>query len=231
MKTEFHAARPDVLAFDVYGTLIDPDSLSETLRPVLGNDAESVSAAWRARQLTLAFRRGLMGRYVDFAVCTADALRAVLAEQGHEVDEQTRQDWMDAYGALPAHDDAAEGLRSLRGQGIRLVAFSNGTEAAMKNVLANAGLLELFDELVSVDDIKRFKPDPQVYLHLLRRMNSEPSRTWLVSSNAWDIQGARHTGLGAAWIKRSHTAIEDEDLKPLVTVSSLVYLSDALPPS
>lgn len=218
-----------LLAFDVYGTLINPYAMADILRPTLGEQAESVAAQWRASQLQLSFRRGLMGRYVEFSVCTRDALDVAIAAQGVEVASSTRDDWMDAYSSLPAFEEVDGALASLVSTGYRCVAFSNGTEGAMQEVLENAGLAHHFEALVSVDDIKRFKPDPVVYHHLTRRMNVAHENAWLVSSNNWDIQGARHAGLKAAWIHRDKTAlIEDSSLGPNLEVERLDELTDKL---
>ncbi|REC94199.1 haloacid dehalogenase type II [Kushneria indalinina] len=218
-----------LLAFDVYGTLINPSAMAEVLRPTLNEQAESVAAQWRASQLQLAFRRGLMGRYVEFSVCTRDALDVAIAAQDVEVDASTRDEWLAAYSRLPAFEEVDAALASLVASGYRCVAFSNGTENAMQEVLGNAGLAHHFEALVSVDDIKRFKPDPVVYHHLARRMNVAHDNAWLVSSNNWDIQGARHAGLKAAWIHRDKTAlIEDPSLAPDIEVERLDELAQKL---
>lgn len=215
------------LAFDVYGTLIDPDALIDELRPVLGDSAAAVARAWRMKQLELAFRRGLMGRYDDFATCTRDALKATLIAHGHEVDDGIQARWLGAHARLPAFAEVANGLDALGRAGYRRVAFSNGTSDAMRTVLGNAGLLDYFDALVSVDEIKRFKPDPAVYHHLARRCGVSHTALWLVSSNGWDVQGAAHAGLKTAWIKRDPRAvIEDEALRPQLEVTQLEELAD-----
>ncbi|OHV10566.1 haloacid dehalogenase type II [Kushneria phosphatilytica] len=217
------------LAFDVYGTLIDPYALADELRPQLGERAETVAAAWRASQLQLSFRRGLMGRYDDFSVCTRHGLDVALAAHAPEIDESTREAWMAAYARLPAFDEVAGALVELRQQGYRRVAFSNGSHDAMRTVLGNAGLLDHFDDLVSVDEVKRFKPDPAVYHHLARRMQAAHDRLWLISSNNWDVQGARHVGLNAAWVQRDPTAlIEDSALEPNFRIDSLSELPKML---
>lgn len=218
-----------LLAFDVYGTLINPNAMAEVLRPTLEDQAESVAAQWRASQLQLSFRRGLMGRYVEFSVCTRDALDVAIAAHELEVDTRTRDDWMKAYSRLPAFEEVDGALASLVSAGYRCVAFSNGTEKAMREVLENAGLFHHFEALVSVDDIKRFKPDPVVYHHLSRRMEVAHDHAWLVSSNNWDIQGARHAGMKAAWIHRDRTAlIEDPSLAPNLEVNRLDELAEKL---
>lgn len=218
-----------LLAFDVYGTLINPGAMADMLRPTLGDSAEAVAAQWRTSQLQLAFRRGLMGRYVEFSVCTRDALDVAIAAHGVEVDADTRDEWMSEYSRLPAFGEVDGALASLVAAGYRCVAFSNGTERAMQEVLGNAGLDRHFEALVSVDDVRRFKPDPVVYHHLARRMNVAHEHARLVSSNNWDIQGACHAGLKAAWIHRDKTAlIEDPALAPDIEVERLDELAREL---
>ena len=56
--------------------------------------------------------------------------------------------------------------------------------------------------MISVDDVKSYKPDPAVYLDLVDRGGQPADHTWLVSSNAWDVLGAKSAGLRAAWVRR-----------------------------
>src|ERR1035441_7191013 len=78
-----------VLAFDVYGTLIDPFHMEEHLRPVFGDRAREASELWRSKQLEYSFRRALMKKYQDFNHCTAQALRFVCAQLGASISEET----------------------------------------------------------------------------------------------------------------------------------------------
>src|SRR5579863_9958429 len=64
-----------VLAFDVYGTLIDPFRIEEHLRAVFGDKAKEATELWRSKQLEYSFRRALMRKYKNFDVCTAQALQ------------------------------------------------------------------------------------------------------------------------------------------------------------
>lgn len=76
-------------------------------------------------------------------------------------------------------------------------------------MLENAGLLSLLDDIVSVDEVKTFKPDPAAYAHAVRRLGQRTNRTWLISSNTWDIIGAKNAGLHTTWIRRSPEAVFD----------------------
>ena len=62
------------LAFDVYGTLVDPSGMAKHLADDLGIEAASFADLWREKQLEYSFRRGLMHNYADFSICTSDAL-------------------------------------------------------------------------------------------------------------------------------------------------------------
>lgn len=72
------------IAFDIYGTLIDIQAVLARLIELVGNKAPAISRAWRQKQLEYSFRRGLMGDYCDFSVCTRQALIFACNEQGIE---------------------------------------------------------------------------------------------------------------------------------------------------
>ncbi|MCP5159405.1 MAG: haloacid dehalogenase type II [Gammaproteobacteria bacterium] len=215
------------LGFDVYGTLVDPLALAETLRALVGEQAVPFAGLWRAKQLEYSFRRGLMRRYVDFDVCTRQALRCTQQTLHCELPESDQDRLMEAYLYLPMFPEVAASLNALKLQSLQLVAFSNGVEASIRALLANAGVLPLLEDVVSVDDLRTFKPDPEVYAYLARRTGRAPNQTWLVSSNAWDVIGAKAAGLRAVWVKRQPDMVFDPwDVEPDVTVSRLDELPD-----
>lgn len=218
------------LAFDVYGTLIDPSDVTRQLRVALGDQAEAFYLRWRDKQLEYSFRRGLMDAYVDFAQCTREALAFTCASTRAPLDKQLQQQLLDAWSSLPAFADSAAGLQRLQQQGARLFAFSNGSQAAVSALLAQAGLAACFEEVVSVEAVRSFKPAPVVYRHLLRRTGSAADATWLISSNPFDVLGAQHAGLRSVWVKRSAEACFDPwGVEPDLQVAGLLELAERLP--
>ncbi|MCG7200127.1 haloacid dehalogenase type II [Marinobacter pelagius] len=216
------------LAFDVYGTLVDPMGMSDLLEQDAGDRAESVAALWREKQLEFSFRKGLMKAYEDFGVCTRQALRYAMANHKLELSQKREDELMAAYLALPAFDDSLPALQSLKGK-YPLFAFSNGSYPALEKVLGHNNLLEQFDGLVSVDDIKSFKPDPAVYTYARRATGAWDQPLCLVSSNAWDVIGARAAGLKAIWVQRdSDKVFEDWGIEPTAVINSLSELPSAL---
>lgn len=212
------------LAFDVYGTLVDPMGMSDLLRQDAGDQAESVAALWREKQLEFSFRKGLMKAYEDFGVCTRQALRYAMATLKLELSQEREDELMTAYLALPAFEDSLPALQALKGK-YPLFAFSNGSYPALEKVLGHNNLLDQFDGLVSVDDIKSFKPDPAVYTYARRATGAWDRPLCLVSSNAWDVIGARAAGLQAIWVQRdSDKVFEDWGIEHSAVISSLSLL-------
>lgn len=216
------------LAFDVYGTLVDPMGMSRLLAQDAGDRAEAVAALWREKQLEFSFRKGLMKVYEDFGACTRQALRYAMATHKLPLAEDRENALMAAYLSLPAFDDALPALKGLKGD-YPLFAFSNGSYPALEKVLGHNQLLDQFDGLVSVDDIKSFKPDPAVYTHARRATGAWDQPLCLVSSNAWDVIGARAAGLLAVWVKRDPDKVfEDWGIQPSAVINSLSELKSAL---
>lgn len=219
-----------VIGFDIYGTLVDPLEMNEHLRPVVGEDlSERFSELWRNKQIEYTFRRGLMQRYEDFDTCTRQAL--VFAARALEVDlsEQDREKLIEEYKNLKPFPDVIPGIEAMKAKGHTLVAFSNGVEATARALLDRAGVLRHLENVISVDDVKTFKPDPEVYHYLARRLERAPEETWLVSSNPFDVIGAKAAGLLAAWIKRKPDAQFDPwEIEPDLVVPDLEALAEKL---
>jgi 2-haloacid dehalogenase len=201
--------RPSVLAFDVYGTLIDPFQMEDHLRAVFGARAKEATELWRSKQLEYSFRRALMKKYENFDVCTAQALRYVSRQLDVRLGEEALRKLLDEYLRLPAYPDVAEALAELEGRGFKMVACTNGTERAVRELLERAGVLARFRGIVSVDPIRTFKPDRAVYEYLAAQVRAEKETICLISSNPFDVIGAKACGLRTAWVQRDPKKIFD----------------------
>jgi 2-haloacid dehalogenase len=219
----------EILAFDVYGTLIDPFHMEEHLRPAFGDDAKQASELWRNKQIEYSFRRGLMKKYVPFDVCTAQALRFVGAQLGVSISEKAHSKLMEKYLELPAYPDVTSTLSELAAQGFQIAACSNGTENAVRRLLDRAEILSRFSKIVSVDPIRAFKPDPAVYEYLVGELHARRDLVWLISSNPFDVIGAKACGLRTAWVQRDpKRAFDPWEFAPDLVVSSLAELPEKL---
>jgi len=217
------------IAFDVYGTLIDTQGVVANLEQMIGAKAKDFSRTWREKQLEYSFRRGLMQNYVNFGVCTSQALNYTCQYYGTLLTEQQKAELLASYSTLPAFEDVREGLNRLNAENSRLYAFSNGSASAVEDLLTNAKIRKFFDGVVSCDDLKTFKPNPAVYSHFLRESGSLGSEAWLVSSNPFDVIGAVSAGIRSAWVQRStETVFDPWDIEPTITINSLLELDGRL---
>jgi 2-haloacid dehalogenase len=218
-----------VLVFDVYGTLIDPFRMEEHVRAVFGEKAKEATALWRSKQLEYSFRRAAMKKYVNFDVCTAQALRFVCGQFGISVEEETLRNLLEKYLQLPAYPDVPGALTKLEELGFKLVACSNGTGSAVRTLLDRAGVLSRFSEIVSVEPLRTFKPDPAVYEYLAARVKTEKERVWLISSNPFDVIGAKACGLRTVWVQRDpKKAFDPWEFEPDLVVQGLEELPGKL---
>lgn len=209
--------------FDAYGTLFDVHSAVRRHAAALGPKAEPVSLLWRARQLEYSWVRSLAGRYVDFWQVTTDALDHALAAHG-VADPALRASVLDAYLGLDAFAEVPSVLTALRDAGIATGILSNGSPMMLDRVVKSAALAGLLDGVVSVDELRVYKPDPRVYALACERFGVAPEEVAFVSSNAWDAAGAAVAGFRAHWIDRTGQPGEYADFGPAVPLADLSTL-------
>jgi HAD superfamily hydrolase (TIGR01509 family) len=128
--------------------------------------------------------------------------------------------------SLPAYDDVADGLDAL-GE-TPLAVLSNGTRDGLKALVENAGLTSRFHHLLSADQVERYKPAPEIYAHAANTFGAQTGRVLLVSSNEWDVAGAKLAGMAAAWVARGREPAWLLGVEADVTVADLTELAGAL---
>ena len=217
------------LAFDVYGTLIDTSGVYQSLQQMIGEYATPFMQTWRGKQLEYSFRRGLMNKHVDFSIVTLQALDYTCLFYSISLPKSQRAALMEEYKVLPAFSDVNEALNDLKKTDYRLFAFSNGSYKAVEGLLKQAKIIDLFDGIVSCEAVNMFKPNPMVYQHFNNTTNSEPTKTWLISGNPFDVLGAISYGMKGAWVRRKSDSIFDPwGIDPTITIQSLKELTFSL---
>ncbi|MGG5254402.1 haloacid dehalogenase type II [Neobacillus sp. SM06] len=200
------------LVFDVYGTLFNVHSVKEKADELYPMKGDEISRQWRQKQLEYSFLRQLMGKYETFWKITEDSLRYTLKNLKLEHSSEKINALMDAYLHLSPYPEVEEVLTKLRSK--RLAVFSNGSHKMLDPLIKHSGLSSLFNEIISVDDRKQYKPTPAAYHYVLDRLELERSEILFMSSNGWDISGARAFGFQTAWINRNQFPVEELGLRP-----------------
>jgi 2-haloacid dehalogenase len=185
--------------FDAYGTLFDVHSVVEAGRRLTA-DPGALSTLWRQKQLEYTWLRSLMGRYEDFWAVTEAALRYTVQRLGLPATEAQLAVLMDAYLSLASFPDVRDTLSRL-GPRPRAI-LSNGAPRMLQAAVRSSGLEPLLDHVISVDSVRVYKPAPAVYALGPRTLGVAADELVFVSSNAWDVAGAKAFGYRVAWCNR-----------------------------
>ena len=210
----------EACVFDAYGTLFDVHSAVGRHRARIGDAADAVSAAWRTKQLQYTWLRSLMDRWTPFSEVTEDSLAFALDEAG-VADDALRRDLLDSYRSLECYPEVVRVLDMLRGGGMRTAILSNGSREMLDAAVASAGLGSRLDAVLSVDEVRVYKPHPDVYRLACDRLAVERDAVCFLSSNAWDAAGAATFGFRVAWVNRFGQARERLPDAPEVEVETL----------
>ncbi|SFP80928.1 haloacid dehalogenase type II [Salibacterium halotolerans] len=213
--------------FDVYGTLFDVHSITAACERAAGEKGEALSRIWREKQIQYTFLRQAMGRYRSFEQVTRDALRYASASVSTTLSEDTENTLMKAYQSLDLFPESSRVLQTLKQNGRSVIVFSNGTRDMLEPLLRNGGIRSFIDAVISVDDIKQYKPSPASYQLILDEVHARRSDITFLSSNGWDISGAEAFGFTTAWVNRSGAPVEELQLPPDAEWHSLSPLEES----
>ena len=218
--------------FDAYGTLFDVHSAVGAHSARLGQQAEAISATWRTKQLEYTWLRSLMGRHADFWDVTGDALDFALDRHG--IDIQTamhsglRDALMQAYLKLLPYPEVATTLTELQQRGFRMAILSNGSPNMLKAAVDNAGMQGIFEAVLSVESVGIYKPDPRVYQMAVDELALPREQILFLSSNGWDVSGAKSFGFQTFWINRAGAPVERLGNEPDAILENLAELPPML---
>jgi 2-haloacid dehalogenase len=213
--------------FDAYGTLFDYASAAAGCQDVLGDKLERVTTLWRDKQLQYTWLRAVQGLHEDFQKVTGDALDYTLGALDL-TDGALRRRLMGLYLRLDVFPEVPETLRRLKKMGLKTAILSNGSPAMLNAVAESAGIIDLFDAILSVEEVGVFKPHPRVYQLAVDRLGIEAEAISFQSSNAWDAYAASAFGMHVVWCNRYGQPRErlpgapDREIKTLAELPTLV---------
>ena len=188
------------IVFDAYGTLYDVQSVATATDAAFPGRGDYITQVWRLKQLEYTWLRSLMGHYEDFRAVTRDSLSYTLGTLGLKADAALFDKIVDAYNTLSPYPDAAQALGQLAKY--RLAILSNGSPDMLDALVRNSGFDRHLEAVISVDAKKAYKPDPRAYELIQERLGVRPEEVVFVSSNGFDVAGAKNFGFKVARIER-----------------------------
>lgn len=220
------------VVFDAYGTLYDTQSVADITEDAFPGYGDIITQVWRIKQLEYTWLRSLMRRYQDLAAITRDSLAYTLRVLGLAYENEAFERVIEKYLHLDLYPDATAALTALKPR--KLAILSNGSPDMLNALVRNSGLESLLDATISVDAKKIFKPSPQAYELIGEVLGTTPNEVLFVSSNPWDVAGAKAFGLNVAWIERvtpeamALACVENELVAPLTMFRAIRTQMDEL---
>lgn len=217
---------PRVCVFDVNETLLDLSALDTLFERAFGDAA--ARQAWFQQLLQSALVATVTGAYADFSAIGRAALEMTAERRGIALSEQDRQDILGGMRALPPYPEARESLEHLRAAGLRLAALTNSPPHVAEDQVTNAGLRDLFEQVLSADDVRRLKPASEPYQMAAERLGVAIGEIRLVAAHAWDVAGALRAGCAAAFVARPGKVLDPLVERPDVVGPDLSVVVDAI---
>ncbi len=220
---KLHLDNIDACVFDAYGTLFDFNSAASAAKDELGDDWQRLSDLWRLKQLQYTWLRGLAQHHAEFWQVTGDALDFALATLKIER-PGLRERLMNLYLQLSTYPEVPAMLRELKSRGMKLAILSNGSPPMLAAIVRNSGLEDVFDAVLSVEEVGVYKPHPSVYGLAAERLQIAPARICFLSSNGWDAFSAKAFGFKVVWCNRFGQAPERIPAMPDGEITDLSVL-------
>ena len=203
------------LIFDAYGTLYDVHSVQAKTAVLCPGKDDLITQIWRLKQLEYTWLQTAPQRYRDFDFITRASLVFALRAAGAEPSESIIKPLLDKYFDLDPFPEAREALGALKRRGgYQLAILSNGSTAMLTALVKNSGLDAFLDATISVDGARKFKPHPECYALVEQTLGLKTDEVLFVSSNGFDVAGAKHFGFKVAWIRRGVVAAPTEPIGP-----------------
>jgi 2-haloacid dehalogenase len=210
--------RPKLLIFDVNETLLDLNKLQQAINVEF--NTETAFKQWFALLLHYSLVDTVTGNYHNFGQIGDAALDMLAQALGQPTRQSSRKkELLTLITELPPHPDIIPGLMALQTAGFRMVTLTNSPDATVQKQMAYAGLTGFFEQLLSIDSLKRYKPHPETYHSTCERLKVAPAQTMLIAAHGWDTAGAQRAGLQAAFIARPGQ--QTYPLAPAPTLSGL----------
>lgn len=218
--------KPSLLIFDVNETLLDLEPIKMDVNNALGS--ASAFDFWFGKLLQFSLVETITEHYCDFGEIGAAVLKMSAQKFSATISEERIQKILETMLHLNPYAEVPEALEQLNGAGYKMVALSNGGQLSLVKQLKNAGIDRFFENIYSVESVRKFKPHPKTYEYVLQMQMIEAKDAMLIAAHAWDIAGARRAGLQTAFLQRPGKSLYPLEKQPEMIGNSLSDIAKAL---
>jgi 2-haloacid dehalogenase len=213
VRTVVAGAKVKAIGFDGF-TVFDGRPVAAIAERVFPGRGDEMYALWRTRQFEYTWLRTVGHQYADFWKVTEEALTFSCTSLKLELTTADRDRLMQSFLELKAWPDALAALKGMKAAGLRLAFLSDFTVAMLDRAVKNSGLDGIFDDHLSTDRVRAFKPDPRAYGMAMSAFGLRKEEIAFAAFGGWDAMGAKWFGYPTFWVNRAHAATEQLGVVP-----------------
>ena len=214
------------IIFDAYGTLFDVNSAAEKCKDKIGDKWEGFANFWRTTQLEYTWLRSLMKRHKDFWQVTEDSLEKSM--NVFKIDKAMKNELLNLYKVLNTFPEVKDVLNKLKEKNYKLAILSNGTPSLLNELVKSNNLVNIFNDIFSIEEVGIYKPASKVYDIPIKKYKVQKKEVIFLSANTWDVSGGGNYGYNSIWVNRSNNTFDKLDYKPKYQVKSLNEILDLI---
>ena len=215
-----------VIIFDAYGTLFDVNSAAEKCKNKIGDKWEQFANYWRTTQLEYTWLRSLMKRHKDFWKVTDESLDKSM--RVFKIDNSLKNELLNLYRVLSTFSEVNETIKKLNKKKYKLAILSNGTPDLLYELVKNNNLENSFEDIFSIEEVKTYKPHPDVYDIPIKKYLVHKHEVAYLSANTWDVSAAGNYGFKSVWVNRNNSIFDNLDYVPKHQIKHLGELLDKI---
>jgi 2-haloacid dehalogenase len=218
--------KPQVIIFDVYETLLDMSEVERKVNSFL--DSNKGYAIWFELFMQYCFADNCIGQFHHFTTIAKATMQMAGEKLGSRISESETEFVLSLLKHLPVHEGVQEGLSVLNDRGYRVAALTNSPQPVVYERMERTGLISYFEKVLSAEEIKRYKPSPEVYNWAAKKLAISKAETLLVSAHSWDIAGAAGAGMQTAYLSQRKEILYPLAPPPNLICHSLTELAELL---
>ncbi len=205
------------ITFDAYGTLFNVYSIGVLAEKLFPKQGAALAELWRDKQIEYTRLRTMCSMYKPFWEVTQDALVFTCKKLKLDLTLDAQNMLMGQYAKLQAFPENLGVLQKLQAMGLKLAILSNGNPQMLESAVDAAGMRGIFNHILSVDAVKKFKTAPEAYQLAPDMFGLSAKNILFVSSNCWDACGATWFGYTTFWVNRAGAPLEELGVTPDAT--------------
>lgn len=223
---EGQITKPQIIVFDIYETMFDMTDMERKINAV--TDSKRGYTIWFGLFSQYCFADNSLDTYHDFISIAKASLQMAGYQLSRPVSNAEAEDVMGLLQHLPIHEDVQESLSQLNDKGYRIAALTNVPEKIVCERMEITGLISYFENVLSAETVKKYKPEKIVYQWASEKLMADPGQMLMVTAHGWDIAGAANAGMKTAFLKRGRQSLFPLSSDPDIVCKSFIELASLL---